>query len=414
MSLTGRGRIFVAIGVISLATGLATGVVDLARVGVLLLVLPLASWLLVRRRRARLSIDHEVLPSRVAVGDRAEARLTLSNPHPVGAGRLRVTDELPGGETVRFLVDGVRARQQHTVSYPLPDLRRGRHIIGPASVVAGDPFGLVAAESRSDDVAELIVRPRLAALQPLPLPTTWRDGANALSHSIGAGGSDDSSVREFRQGDDLRKIHWRSTARAGTVMVRQEEQPWHGESLVLLDTRASGYRPDARGESAAFEWAVAAAASISGHLAGGGRRVTAVTAAGHAEHEPAAIADLMAEATASSGPGLGPLVAALGGLGQASPVFAVLSADAGDAVADLVAHPQPAGAAVALLLRPAGWSEQGQQDQDEQAMAASMAAWQSCAAALRAAGWRVVAADATSRLGDLWPAMVGARSAARP
>ena len=52
---------------------------------------------------------------------------------------------------------------------------------------------------------------------------------------MGVGGSDDASVREFRHGDDLRKIHWRSTARTGAMMVRQEERPWHGESLVLLE-----------------------------------------------------------------------------------------------------------------------------------------------------------------------------------
>ncbi|HET6209229.1 MAG TPA: DUF58 domain-containing protein, partial [Jatrophihabitans sp.] len=236
VALSTRGRTFIAVGVLALLTGLLLGVVDLQRVGVLLLVLPVPAWLAVRQARSGLRVGHAVSPSRIVVGDRAEVRLVLGNPQAFGTGPLRITESVPGGRPLRFSVAGVRGRQRRTVAYPLPELRRGRYLVGPTTVIASDPFGLVTADTRSTDTAQLIVQPRTVPLAPLTLPIAWRDGAATLSHSVGAGGSDDASVRAFRDGDDLRKIHWRSTAKSGELMVRQEERPWHGESLILLDT----------------------------------------------------------------------------------------------------------------------------------------------------------------------------------
>lgn len=409
VSLSTRGRIFIAVGALSLLAGLLLGVLDLQRVGVLLLVLPIPAWLAVRQARSGLRVGHAVTPARVVVGDSAEVRLVLGNPQAFGTGPLRITETVPGGRPLRFSVAGVRGRQRRTVAYPLPTLRRGRYTVGPTTVIASDPFGLVTADTRSTDTAQLVVQPKAIPLAPLTLPIAWRDGAATLSHSVGSGGSDDASVREFRHGDDLRKIHWRSTAKTGALMVRQEERPWHGESLVLLDTRALAY-PVLPGEdeSPALEWAIQAAASIGCHLAERGRRVTVVTGSGQVAHDEAnPILDMLAETTPALRSDVQPLATALSGLGRDASVFALLGAAPHAPISELVNRPRLPGSSVALMLRSWTWAGSGARDQLREE------SWQESADALRAAGWRVVPAEAGSELAELWPRLLAVRTEAR-
>jgi uncharacterized protein (DUF58 family) len=408
VALSTRGRTFIAVGVLSLITGLLLGVVDLQRVGVLLLVLPIPAWMAVRQSRSGLRVGHAVSPSRIVVGERAEVRLVLGNPQAFGTGPLRITESVPGGRPLRFSVAGVRGRQRRTVAYPLPALRRGRYLIGPTTVIASDPFGLVTADTRSTDTAVLVVQPKTVPLAPLSLPLAWRDGAATLSHSVGVGGSDDASVREFRDGDDLRKIHWRSTAKSGTLMVRQEERPWHGESLILLDTRATAF-PSLPGaeESPAFEWAITAAASIGCHLTSRGRRVTVVTGSGQVAHdESTSILDLLADTEAALRTDLTPLASALHNLGRDATVFAILGAGPHAPVTELLDRPRLPGSSVALLLRPWTWSGPAQDLIRQEA-------WQATADSLRAAGWRVVSAEQGVDLAELWPRMLSVRAVAK-
>ncbi|MEO6702833.1 MAG: DUF58 domain-containing protein [Jatrophihabitantaceae bacterium] len=405
VALSTRGRTFIAVGLLSLVSGLLLGVVDLERVGVLLLVLPVPAWLAVRQARSGLRVGHAVSPARIVVGGSAEVRLVLGNPQAFGTGPLRITETVPGGRPLRFSVAGVRGRQRRTVAYPLPTLRRGRYTVGPTTVMASDPFGLVTADTRSTDTATLIVQPATTALAPLTLPIAWRDGAATLSHSVGVGGSDDASVREFRHGDDLRKIHWRSTAKSGALMVRQEERPWHGESLVLLDTRSLAF-PTIPGDeqSSALEWAISAAASIGSHLASRGRRVTVVTGSGQVAHdEVTPIMDLLAETTPALRADLQPLASALTSLGRDASVFAIIGAAPHAPITELVGRPRMPGTSVALLLRPWTWSHGSGRDLIREE------AWQSTADSLRSAGWRVVPADNGADLAELWPRLLSAR-----
>jgi uncharacterized protein (DUF58 family) len=413
VSLSTRGRIFIAVGILSLLAGLLLGVLDLQRVGVLLLVLPIPAWLAVRQARAGLRIGHAVSPSRVVVGDTAEVRLVLGNPQALGTGPLRITETVPGGRPLRFSVAGVRGRQRRTVAYPLPQLRRGRYTVGPTTVIASDPFGLVSADTRSTDTAQLVVQPTRVPLAPLTLPMGWRDGAAALSHSVGSGGSDDASVREFRHGDDLRKIHWRSTAKTGALMVRQEERPWHGETLVLLDTRSLAYPvlpqlgSAEQDESPAMEWAISAAASIGVHLAERGRRITVVTGSGQVAHNEAApILDTLAETTPALRSDVQPLATALSGLGRDASVFAILGAAPHAPISELLGRPRMPGSSVALLLRSWTWAGAMRDQLREES-------WQESADALRSSGWRVVPAEAGSDLAELWPRMLAVRAGAR-
>jgi uncharacterized protein (DUF58 family) len=326
----------------------------------------------------------------------------------------------------------------------MPLLGRGRYTVGPTDISATDPFGLVIADSRSSDTAELVIRPRRQQLAPLTLPMAWRDGGSTTSHSVGSGGSDDASVREYRHGDDLRKVHWRSSARTGGLMVRQEERPWHGNSLVLLDTRVTayptltgGHSPAAsqhgRGDServtggSAFEWAVSAAASISCHLAERGRPVVLVGGSGQAAHNDVSpMLDLLADTRLANRADLGPLTDALGGLGRDSSVFAILAGYDRAVLSDLAARGRAPGSAVVLLLQPwtfatrnpnavlhagaeqvpAASTSSHSADQLDPTHNAGEAEWLMIAETLRSNGWRVVPVAAGAELTDLWPELL--------
>ena len=103
----------------------------------------------------------------------------------------------------------------------------------------------------------------------VPLATIRNSGGagstgEARPHRIGVVGQDDVLVREYRQGDDVRRIHWRSTARWGDLMVRREEQAWDPSASILLDSRVGAHA--GRGMHNSLEWAISAAASIGIHF----------------------------------------------------------------------------------------------------------------------------------------------------
>jgi uncharacterized protein (DUF58 family) len=77
-------------------------------------------------------------------------------------------------------------------------------------------------------------------------------------------GEDDVAVRSYRDGDDLRRIHWPTTAHRSKLMVRQEDHPARHRAVIVLDSRAAGHQGS--GATRSFEWAVTAAASIAAHL----------------------------------------------------------------------------------------------------------------------------------------------------
>jgi uncharacterized protein (DUF58 family) len=173
----------------------------------------------------------------------------------------------------RFVLDPLGGHESRTVSYRIPTLGRGIYRTGPLRVRLTDPFRMIDVTRSFTATDEFVVAPVIDQLPALDPPRTDELGDNAGSHSIGTHGADDQSTREYRIGDDLRKIHWRSSARVGALMVRQEERPWRGQSTVLLDLRGAAHvtAPEAPPGTdprltSSLEWAVSAAASVAARL----------------------------------------------------------------------------------------------------------------------------------------------------
>lgn len=264
--LTVRGRMFLVAGLVVLIVAMAASQRDVMRIGLLLAVLPVIAVILVTRARLRMSCERSVEPAQVPLGSPMKGQIVLSQEGRLPAGILLLEDAVPRelGNRPRFLVDRADLRWRRVVEYPLLGRVRGRFTTGPLTVRTSDPFGLVSLDRQFVATTEVMVTPRVV---PLPAIRTIGGGGNtgeARPHRIGVVGQDDALVREYRQGDDVRRIHWRSTARWGELMVRREEQAWDPSASLVLDSRAEAHA--GRGMQSSLEWAISAAASMAIHF----------------------------------------------------------------------------------------------------------------------------------------------------
>jgi uncharacterized protein (DUF58 family) len=264
--LTARGRFFVFGGLAAVIGSMAAGQRDVMRIGLLLLILPVLAAILVSRVRLRLSCERSVEPAQVQLGSPMRGQISIGQDGRLPAGILLLEDTVPRelGSRPRFLVDKADLSWRRIVEYPMLGRVRGRFSTGPLRVRTTDPFGLVQLDRQFVATNEVMVTPRVV---PLPAIRTAGGGGNtgdARPHRIGVVGQDDALVREYRQGDDVRRIHWPSTAHWGELMVRREEQAWDPSASIVLDSRAGAHA--GRGMNNSMEWAISAAASIALHF----------------------------------------------------------------------------------------------------------------------------------------------------
>jgi uncharacterized protein (DUF58 family) len=267
--LTRRGIGLLCAGVVVVIAGLSADVRDLLRIGALLIALPLAAVVVVARNRYRVSCDRTLEPPRVEVGDQSRVTLRMRNVSRLPTAVLLAEDQLPAalGGRPRFTLDRVEVGGQRAATYALTSPVRGRFTIGPLTMRVADPFGLCEVTRSFTSTAELVVTPAVSLLSPIKLGGEWAGGGEARSAAVSSVGEDDIATRPYRHGDDLRRVHWRSSARVGELMVRREEQPWQNRCAILLDSRAGAHRGD--GADTSFEAAIEIVASIGTHL---GRR----------------------------------------------------------------------------------------------------------------------------------------------
>ncbi len=411
--LTGRGRLFLALGGVGLVVSLVLGQRDLMRVGVLLVVLPLLSALLVGRTRYRLASARGLRPTRVTVDQPATSVVRVENVSRLPSGLLLVEDAVPWqlGRSQRFVLDRLESGGRRDVRYELRGGLRGRYTIGPVAVQLVDPFGLCRATRQFTTTDTLTVVPAIVTLPAIPLGGDWSGLGEARARAVASAGEDDVIPREYRTGDELRRVHWKSTARSGELMVRREEQPWRTRATVYLDTRAVAHRGD--GPASSFEWAVSAAASIACHLARRGYAVRVVDSDGtllrpgpnateglSGPEAEGPLLDTFALVTATEGvaPGIGDAA------GKSRVRDGLLVAVLGDLEmthAEQVAALRGGHAsALALLLDTSGWASRSTAPEDGRATRS--------AALLAAAGWRITLCGPDTDLPTAWRSLARA------
>ncbi len=419
--LTTRASCLLAAGLTALLCGLLLGVTDLVRAGVLTAALPPVAAIVVNRSRVRIANRRSAEPGRVAAGEAVTVHLTISNRSVLPTGVLMLEDQLPDQlhGRARFVIDSLSGRESRTVSYRMPDLPRGRYRAGPLRIRLTDPFKLIDITRSFTATTGFVVTPVVEHLGGGEPPRSYDIGDNAGSHSIGTHGADDASTREYRTGDDLRKIHWRSSARTGALMVRQEERPWQGQSTLLVDLRGPAHRGSAtrvaadgtrldRRLTSSLEWTVSAAASIGTHLLSAGRDVALLCDLadpqrlypGHASR----LAEYLGTVEAAPRADLVPLGGLVRTAARDSALVAVLGAvDA--ATLRLLADVRPRGASVpafAMLLDVESWADPDADATGDAAEVDAATRPEAAAAVLRAAGWRVVIVRRDDSVAGAW------------
>ncbi|MFL6238083.1 MAG: DUF58 domain-containing protein [Actinomycetes bacterium] len=407
--LTTRGRSFLAAGVALIACAAVLGERDLLRVGVFLVALPVVAVLVVMRTRYRVACTRVLDPGRVPAGLAARVVLRLENLSRLPTGVLMVEDTLPyvlGGRP-RFVLDRVEPQGMREVTYSVRSDLRGRYEIGPLAIRLADPFGFCELSRSFRSVDHLIVTPLVTDIPSVRLGGDYAGGGESRLRAVAVAGEDDVATREYRLGDDLRRVHWRSTAHAGELMVRREEQPWLSRATLFLDTRSTAHRGD--GLASSFEWAVSAAASIGVHLSRKRFAVQFRTDTGDELHGFGGVSDV------GGGEFEGQLLDSLAtvGLSRATSlstassylrqaregvVVALLGALTPDDAERLARVHLGHGAGIALLLDTTRWTVLGTTAREQ-----ANAAYAANVRLLAHAGWRVLPVAPRTTLPQIWP-----------
>lgn len=251
------------------AAGRAFGVVEAYVLGSIGLALVAFALVWVRRPVPQVRLARRVHPPRPSAGSTARVEIEVANagarPTPV----LEVLDAVEGTTGARLVVGSVAPGGRHPLGYRLPTARRGQLTIGPMHAALTDPFGLARRRIHGPEPLAVTVLP---AIQAIPLGVAGGGDQEPLAglstSAIAARGIEDlATLRPYVVGDDLRRVHWPSSAHADDLLVRRDEERWQGHLTVLVDTRSAAMTADA------FEEAVSAAASLVHAAAEAGDRV---------------------------------------------------------------------------------------------------------------------------------------------
>ncbi|KGM11283.1 DUF58 domain-containing protein [Cellulomonas bogoriensis] len=381
---TSRGRLVGLTGAALLVAGVATGQLFAVQAGALLALALAAAGLVMAATAATstrlpLEVTRDLTPAALHVGDQGEVRV-----------HVRSLSGLTRPDRLTFREDGDPSLhdggapdpevsthgREVTLTYPVHATRRGRLHLGPLDLHHGDPFGLLVGHVPVGDVAPVAVRPRVVPLDVVDAVASHE--AERPASGTPQPAVDDTALRPYRTGDDLRRVHWPATARRGSLLVRQPERTGRRSASVVLDLD-----PD----EAATEWTISTGTSVALALLAGGHH-TRLLAGGtlddhpeaRADHHPpdtgeAAREEILDHATDLEAPqdaaqadrwlrtALGTLLADPGGT---EVVVAVLRAPSGEALRTLallgdggrawaMVHPGPGAVSAVTALRRAGW-----------------------------------------------------------
>jgi uncharacterized protein (DUF58 family) len=253
-SLTPLGRCVALVGCWGYVVGSLAGWTELLIVGLACLVLMVVALIWVARP-VRLSVDRSLTPSRITVGGWSVGTIRVRN-RTKWVARAQTAEDIVGGRPVRIDLPTLAPGDQVEEPYDIHGAVRGLVQVGPVTLVRSDPLRLCRVVQGQGSTVHLWVQPHIEALPPaMTGRSKERDGRTTETSPRGSAAF--HALREYQRGDDLRHVHWRTTARTNQLMVRHYVDTDRSDELLVLDSRIDSY-PDGR-----FEEAVSVAASLS-------------------------------------------------------------------------------------------------------------------------------------------------------
>ncbi len=248
----------------ALITGRVFGLIELYVIGAALVIAVALAVMVVNRPLPHLEVRRVLRPPLVAVGEPARVDLQVTNRATFHSPRLKLWEPVgeKGGAPMQLAPLG--SGGTCTAAYRVPTARRGVLQTGPLRAERTDPLGLAVHSGWMAGADEVMVVPERVPLAFPQATSAGRLGEYLRMKAYAQNGSEFHSQREYSPGDDLRRINWKTTARAGTLIVRETAQEGIRHCTVVLDTMADGYDEDA------FERAVTAAASVVATAAAAG------------------------------------------------------------------------------------------------------------------------------------------------
>jgi len=266
--VTPLGWCVLIVVVLAFVAGYALGLTELVAVGWAGLVLiGAASGYLIGRTAYVIGLTMPV--DRVVVGDRVPGQVVVRNPTRRRLPGVKV--EVPvGAGLAEFAMPGLARNASFDDVFIVPTKRRGVIPVGPVRTVRADPIGLVRKERVWAERIELFVHPRTISIPSLSTGFI-RDLEGNPTRDLTSSDVSFHALREYVRGDERRNIHWKSSAKTGTYMVRQFEQTRRSHLMVVLSVADLDYATDDE-----FEMAVSVAGSLGVRAIRDGRTVSVV------------------------------------------------------------------------------------------------------------------------------------------
>lgn len=269
--LTGLGWGMVVAAAVTLVVGRRYGWAELVVAACVLGVAVVVSAAMTVGR-SHYAVDVDLADQAVTVGERAMGRIEVRN---VGRRRLLPARiELPVGiGSASFALPSMAAGAVHEEVYAIPTTRRAVVVVGPVRSVRADPLGIARREVLWTDPTELYVHPVTVSLTGTRAGLL-RDLEGQSTRSLSDDDMSFHALREYIPGDDRRSIHWRTSARTGTLMVRQFEDTRRTHTALALSTDVEDYSDEDE-----LELAVSTFASLGTHVIREGLEITALAGA---------------------------------------------------------------------------------------------------------------------------------------
>ena len=251
--------------IVLLLAGRVAGGLELMVPGAAGVIAVVGAVLIRRLRPSRIAIAKQLSPPRVPAGEPARIDIEIRNRSKLRSPLLRVHDAVTGTRGVQLSIAPLPPDGSTRGAYRLPTTRRGVIELGPTRIDDVDPLGLARRTHVLDSTVRLVVHPLIEAIPVRRVPAGDDPLlGEELRRSLGLSDEEFDGLRPYAPGDDLRRIHWASSARQGELQVRQFRPPRHGRLTVAIDTRPPGDTPEALDITTSIAASIAASVLAAG------------------------------------------------------------------------------------------------------------------------------------------------------